>query len=461
MDLAQIVLITFAVILTAIIGIGILAARGNAAAYAVVRRAVTVEQTEVGALVLAALYFFCTLMSYSLLRPVRDEFGVATGVRDLPKLFLATLGTILVITPLYGALVARFPVRRFMTITYQFVAFVFVLFFVALKTGFSPTFSQWAFWAWLSVWIVFGASLFWSVMADTFSSEQGKRVFGFIGFVGTVGFLSGSYVTSFFTGRIGVPGLMLISATLVLVAATLAGLTPRIAPEGRTMAAEEKQSAVIGGSAFAAAKHVLTRPYPAMIALFLFLYTFGSTVVYFAQVDIIGAAYTDRTARTELLARLDLITQSLTAVGQILLTARAMRTFGLSFTIAAVPIVSLLGFAALGLAGSGIVPLVGTIIVFNVGRRVAEYMLTQPSRKVLFTVMSREDKYKTTNFLETFVYRAGDQVSGWAYAGLAGVGLSLSAISWIAVPVSAAFLGVGLWLAKQQRKLAAMQGERG
>jgi AAA family ATP:ADP antiporter len=450
----QIATNTFAVVLTAIVAFGILAAAGNHFAQSAVRRLVVVERDEIGAMLIAAFYFFCTMMSYSLLRPVRDEFAVATGTRDLPNLFLATLGTMLVITPLWGALVARQPVRRFMAIVYQIVAFMFVLFFVALRTGFAPTFSQWAFFAWLTVWVVFGASLFWSVMADTFSSEQAKRLFGFIGVGGTVGFVSGSFITSFFTDVIGRPGLMLISAALVLIAATLAGVIPRVAPEGGTLAAEQKRTAVIGGSAFAAAKHVLTQPYLAMIALFLFLYTFGSTVIYFAQTDIVGAAYADRTARTEILARLDLTTQLITAFGQMFFTARAMRSFGLSFTIAAVPIVSILGFAALGLTASGIVPLVATIMVFSVGRRAAEYMLTQPSRKVLFTVMSREDKYKTSNFLETFVYRAGDQLSGYGYAGLAKAGLSLAQISWVAVPVSAAFLAAGLWLAKQQRMLA-------
>jgi AAA family ATP:ADP antiporter len=247
---------------------------------------------------------------------------------------------------------------------------------------------------------------------------------------------------------------MLVSAALVLIAATLAGLIPRAAPQAETLGAEQKQNAVIGGSAFAAAKHVFQSPYLGAIAVFLFLYTFGSTVIYFAQTDIIGAAYTDRTARTEILARLDLTTQLITAFGQLFFTARAMRTFGLSFTIAAVPVVSILGFAALGLTSAGILPLLATIMVFGVARRVAEYMLTQPSRKVLFTVLSREDKYKTTNFLETFVYRGGDQLSGWAYAGLAGLGLTIASIAWIAVPVSAAFLAVGLWLARQQRKMA-------
>ncbi|HKS07446.1 MAG TPA: hypothetical protein VJR92_14160 [Gemmatimonadaceae bacterium] len=454
MDIAQLGLYAFAAALTAIVLIGSLAALGNSGAASLVRRIVNVEDTEIASMLIAALYFYCTMMSYSLLRPVRDEFAVATGTRDLPKLFLATLGTMLVITPIYGALVARMPVRKFMTVTYAGVVLMFLAFYAALKTGFEPVISQWAFFAWLTVWVVFGASLFWSVMADTFSSEQAKRLFGFIGVGGTVGFISGSYVTSFFTDVIGRPGLMFISALLVVCAAMFARLMPRVAPEGKTLAAEHKQTATIGGSPFAAAVHVFTSPYAGMIALFLFLYTFGSTVIYFAQTDIIGAAYTDRTARTEILARLDLITQLITAFGQMFFTARAMRTFGLSFTIAAVPVVSILGFAALGLTASGIVPLVATIMVFSVGRRAAEYMMTQPSRKVLFTVMSREDKYKTTNFLETFVYRAGDQLSGWGYSGLAAAGLSLAAISWIAVPVSAAFLAVGLWLAKQQRALA-------
>lgn len=455
MSLSQAFLLALAFILASLFIAGIAAARGNAAALGFVRRFVVAEPNEISAMLLSAVYFFCTMTAYSILRPVRDEIAVASGVRDLPKLFLATLATMLVVTPIYGALVARVPVRKFVRIVYQFIALNLVGFFFAWKMQVSPIAMQWVFFAWTTVLGVFGPSLFWSVMADTYSNAQAKRIFGFIGVGGTIGFISGLAITGFLTDTVGTHNLMLVSAVFILLAATLAGMVPNAAAGSDTIASERKQTAVLGGSAFAGAIHVLKSPYLAMIALFLFLYLFASAIMYSAQTVIVGDAITDRATRTEFLARIGLATQIAAAMGQIFLTARLMK-LGLQWTLPTVSVVSIIGFAALGMTAFGWLPVLGTFVAFQVARSASEYMLTQPSRKVLFTVLSREDKYKTTNFLETFVYRAGDQLAIYIFAGLSvSAGLALTTISWLAVPVMCMSLGVSLWLARRQKELAA------
>jgi AAA family ATP:ADP antiporter len=152
--------------------------------------------------------------------------------------------------------------------------------------------------------------------------------------------------------------------------------------------------------------------------------------------------------------------QILSAIGQATLTARVIRRAGLTVTLAAVPAVSVIGFMILGFASVGLLPLLATFIVFNIARRATEFTFTNPSRKILFTVISREDKYKATNFLETFVYRAGDQLAVMGYAGLALLGLSLAGISWIAVAFSLLFVAIAIWLARRQAVLAAAQMQK-
>ena len=76
-----------------------------------------------------------------------------------------------------------------------------------------------------------------------------------------------------------------------------------------------------------------------------------------------------------------------------------------------------------------------------------------PDRQVLFTVVPREDKYKSKNFIDTVVYRGGDAVSGWAFAGLSSLGLGLSAIAFIAVPISAVWMITGFILGKKQETM--------
>src|SRR5690606_20958645 len=152
---------------------------------------------------------------------------------------------------------------------------------------------------------------------------------------------------------------------------------------------------------------------------------------------------------TAVLGKMEFTTQSLTAIGQMFLTGRLIQRFGLAVTLAAVPFVSVLGFLALGMAGLGVLPLLGTSTPVQVARRTTEFVLTNPSRKILFTAVDREDKYKASSFIETFVYRAGDQIASWGYAGLAALGLTMTGISFITVPFAAAFVATGVWLGRQ------------
>ena len=100
------------------------------------------------------------------------------------------------------------------------------------------------------------------------------------------------------------------------------------------------------------------------------------------------------------------------------------------------------------------VPVVGALVAFQVARRVGNFALARPTREILFTVVSREDKYKAKNFIDTVVYRAGDQIGSWAYAGLLFLGLGMTGISLVAVPLSVAWVVSSLWLGRRQEERA-------
>jgi ATP:ADP antiporter, AAA family len=432
--------------------------RVHAALFKPMRRVVDVRQNEMRAMFISALYFFFTLASYFILRPIRDEMAVASGVRELPFLFAGTLTAMLVANPLYSALVARFPVRRFVAFAYGFFVLNLVCFFILWRFHVGEVITGRIFFVWTSVYNLFVVSVFWGVMADTFHSTQAKRLFGFIALGGTLGSITGSALTAFLADRAGVPNLLLISAVFLTIAVILVITFPSVdAPEDGVTAeyTKTREQSVIGGSIWAGMTHVVKSPYLAGIGVFLLLYTLGSTVLYFTQTDVIGQFYTDREARTAVLARMELTTQLLTVFGQAFLTARIIRVAGLSVTLAAVPVVSLIGFTALGATSWGILPILGTFIAFSIARRSTEFILTNPSRKILFTVIPREDKYKASSFLETFVYRAGDQIAAWGYAGLVALGLAMTGIAWVAVPFSAVYLALGAWLGRRQKEMAA------
>ena len=142
---------------------------------------------------------------------------------------------------------------------------------------------------------------------------------------------------------------------------------------------------------------------------------------------------------------------------QVFLTGRFLKWFGVAFTLTALPLLSMLGFTAMAVA-----PSLAMLAFFQVIRRAGAYALMRPSREILFTVLRREDKYKVKSVTDTLGYRVGDQLGAWSYGGLGanGLGLSLNAISWIAVPVTAGWCVLSLWLARKQRMLADAQDKR-
>ena len=431
----------------------------------VLRRVVDVEPGEVRAMTTSFVFFFFVLSSYFILRPIRDAVGVAAGVSGLPWLWTGTLAVMLVANPLFSSLVARFPVRRFIPLTYQFFAVNLLLFYGILRLagGQSATGPTWigpVFYIWTSVFNLFVPSVFWSLMADIFTSEQAKRLFGFIGVGGTLGSIAGSTVTAALAERLGTVNLLLVSVALLEIAILIVVrfpavrriADPQVSSSARTETPVRGDTKPIGGSVWAGFSGVARSPYLLGIAAFLLLYTFGSTFLYFGQTVIIGREYTTAESRAAIIAKIEIAVQTLTVLTQIFLTGRLMRWLGLGVTLALLPAISMLGFIALGL-----MPFLSTVVLFTVLRRGTNFGITNPAMEALFTVVSREDKYKAKSFIETFVYRAGDQLAAWAYRGLDRLGLGVSGNSYVAVPFAAVWLGVALWLGRRHARLA---GER-
>lgn len=414
-----------------------------------VSRLVTVEEGEWRTTLLAFTFFFFLLASYFILRSIRDAVGVAAGTARLPWLFTGTLVATLLVNPAFGTLVSRLPVRRFIPIVYRIFALMLILFAAAVQWS-TPAYERFlgpAFWIWTSVFSLFVPSVFWGFMADTFYSEQGKRLYGFIGVGGTLGALAGSSFTAALATSVGTPILMLMSVLLIECAVQVVRQFPSsFRAETRERETERRS---VGGTSLAGITNVLRSPYLLGICLFMLLFTIGTTVLYFQQAEIVGARYTDRESRTAFLARIDFFVQLITIVAQIFISGRVIKWIGVGMTLAILPIMSIIGFGALGMYTS-----LSLFVAFNVLRRAGNYAFANPGREVLFTVISPEDKYKAKNFIDTFVYRSGDQIGAWSYAGLSALGLAVSSISLMAVPMSAVWLAVALWLG---RRHTAMQ----
>ncbi len=429
---------------------------GERSLHGLLARVVDVRPEETRAMLMAFGYFFFVLSGYFILRPIRDEVAVTSGVSRLPWLWTGTLAAMLVCNPFFSALVVRFPVRKFIPYTYHFfvsnlLVFYLVMRFVAPAEGSAgDVWTGRVFYIWTSVFNLFVVSVFWCFMADVFRSGQGKRLFGFIGVGGTLGAIAGSGLTALMASRIGTKNLLLVSAALLELAVLMVVLFPVTSlGDATAVNTEQLDRKPIGGSAWAGFRRVITSPYLAAIAVFLILYTIGNTFLYAEQTDIVGRFFVGRNAQTEVLARIDFFSQTLTVLIEMFLTGRVIRWVGLTATLAILPVLTMIGFGALGT-----IPVFATLAVFIVLRRASNYSLTNPATEVLYTVVPREDKYKAKAFIETFVYRGGDQIAVWTYAGLTALGLGLAGIAFAAVPMAAVWLMLGIWLGRKQAELS-------
>ena len=415
------------------------------------QKAVDVKALEVRALFLGFVYYFLIFSSYYVIRPIRDDIGAANGIDKLPWLFTGTMIAMLFANALFAALVVKFSRRLFIPIAYRFLIANLVIFFVLLLT-LSKEHQVWvgrAFFVWTSVFNLFVVSVFWAFMVDVFSTEQGKRLFGFISVGGTLGAIVGAAITAALVRRIGSLNLLLISAVLLELGVQCVRLFPTTLESSASAKNKNAGETPIGGSIWAGIVHNLKSPYLFGICAYMFLYATTSTLLYFQQIDIGGHAFTDRAARTAFFAKIDLVVNVLAILGQAFLAARLIKWLGVGVTLALLPAMSVIGFAALGVG-----PTLVLLVVFLTLRRATDFALARPARETLFTVVSREDKYKAKNLIDTLVYRGADQFGAWSNKLLGGLGLGLAGISFVAAPIAAIWLLVSLWLGRKQAKMA-------
>jgi len=303
------------------------------------------------------------------------------------------------------------------------------------------------FFVWVSVFNLFAVAVFWSFMADLFDSAQGKRLFGFIGAGGTAGALLGPAITIVLAVPLGPANLMLVAIAFLELALFCVWRLERSAGTARGPRRDERP---LGGSAFAALPELVRSPYLLGIAAWVALLSFGATVLYFAQAQLVSAAIPDAAEQTRLFAGIDLAVGILTLATQVFATGKLIERFGTAVAAGALPAVYIVGFAALALS-----PTLAVVLVFQVAQRWANFALANPARQVFFTVVGREEKYKAKNLIDVVVYRGSDAASGWLFDSLQALGMKLAAIALCAVPVAAGWLYLSARLGRAQEGRAA------
>jgi ATP:ADP antiporter, AAA family len=413
-------------------------------------RAVDVRPPEVPGLVAAFAYHFLLFTSYAILKPIRDSMGVGGGAENLPDLFGWTLLCMLVAVPIFGWVSGRFRRAVFLPWTYVFFASHLVGFWVLLTVHDRDAATARVFFVWVSVFNLFVIAVFWSFMADLFSKEQGKRLFAFITAGATAGQLTGSAITAFFAKAVGEVNLLLVSAAFLV--STIFLMRYLLAWSARQDARGERfEERPFGGNPFAGLKLVMTSPYLAGIAAFVFLMAAVNTFLYLQQAELLGIYYPQGDARTAFLGSIELTMSVITLVLQLFAVGRLARRFGVAAMIVVVPLFVVAGFMLIAAS-----PTLFTLVGVFIARRVGQYAIVRPCREMLYTTVDRESKYKAKNVNDTLVYRTSDFVVAKARDAIVATwSASASTLALVGAAVAAMWALVAYLLGRTHERMAA------
>jgi AAA family ATP:ADP antiporter len=416
------------------------------------RRLVVLQPGEAPVLLASFATLFCMWSGYTILRPVRDALGITSGLDKIPYLFWGVFVVMLLLQPVYGWLTSRYPRGVFLPWVYAFFAANLLAFYIWFRVQEDHTWIARAYFVWVSVFNLFVVATFWSLMADVFNREQAGRLFGFIWAGASTGGLVGPAIANQLAVPLGAINLLPISAALLLVSLVFVAQVIRwqrraatAPPAGVPQAPREEDA--LGGGVWAAFTQVVRSPYLLGIAAFVMLMTWVNTFLYLEQQAFVARVFHSADQRAAFFGGIDFWVQAASLVIQLLLFGRLFKWFGLRAVLAAVPALMVAGYALFAL-----MPGFMLLVVVYAVRRVADYALTRPCRDALFTVVTREEKYKAKSLIDTFVYRGGDALSGSLYKALTGMGAGPAAIGWLGALISAVWTVLALALGKTQER---------
>lgn len=406
------------------------------------------DRRELAGLAWSFAYFFLLLAAYYVLRPVRTEMAVQTGVKHLPWLLTATFMATLAIQPVFGWLTATFPRARALPVIYAFFALNLLGFYATFGVGAQEPWLAKTFFVWLSVFNLFVVSVFWSFMADVFTADQGKRLFAVISAGGSLGALAGASIPALAATVLGIDTLMLISAMLLAACIVCIRGLRRWAATAASASGKPSDDEPLGGALLAGVRQSFTSPYLGGISLYVLLWTYSGIALDLEVARVLGESIAAPLERTQLAARIEQAVSGISLAVQLFLTSRLIERLGLGTALVFLPVVYLIGFLGLTFA-----PSLALLVVFDIARRAGDYAISKPAREVLFTVVDREAKYKAKNFIDTAVVRGGAVGSGWIVNGLKAMGATGAALALTVVPVTVAWSALALILARQQASL--------
>jgi len=407
-------------------------------------RLVDVRPNEISALAWSFFYFFLLLCSYYIIRPIRTEMIIVSGIDQVHWLALGVFLSMLLIVPVFGWMTRNLT---FLNTVYLFFSFNLILFYLIFRAGEVTPLIARSFYVWVGVFNLFVVSVFWSFMSEVYKPGQARRLFGLIAAGGSFGAIFGPLMTRQLVPVIGLAYMPLVAALLLGVATLCLRRLIAYSQEYRSKQLVAADQAM-GGSPFAGARLILQHKFLAKFAGFMILGTFTGSMLYVFQSTIIKDNYSDIEQIATIFANIDLLINVLATLVNLFVTARLIRWFGLAAPIAMLPLFTTLTFGLMA-----VLPLFSVIIGSQVVRRVTLFAVTNPTSHSLFTIVGPQSRYKFKHFLDTVVYRAGDTLGSWAFNGAAIIGMGVIAPTIFAGLMAFLWIILSLALVREFRQM--------
>ena len=407
--------------------------------------ATLIEANETRAVVVSFLFVFTVMGAYYILRAVRDSMASDWTDPEISQLWTIQFFASAALVAVYGFACSKVRFHLLVPAVYIFYAVSFIAFTAGSAAVPDPTLLDKTFYVWVSLFSLFHLSVFWSFMADIFNQQQSKRLFAFIAAGASAGASAGPLIAAVFAKDIGNNSLMLIAATVLLLSTPLVFLLQRlkVSELGNEDVQADLSAAKMGGRWWAGFRDFVTNPYLLTIGLFILLYTAIQAFIYFETTDLLRI-YEEREQRTTILGIRDSVVNILTFGLGLFVTGRLVTKLGMPLTLALIPAFAMIGFIIIAFA-----PILTVLLAVDIARRAGNYGVMRPAREMLFTSVTREERFKAKPVVDVVVYRGGDAIWGNVFAALSsGLGFGFSLMALVGAGLAAIWAASGLYLGR-------------
>jgi AAA family ATP:ADP antiporter len=419
-----------------------------------------VEKHEYVAVAWSAAFFFCILSSYYIIRPVRETMAVGSGTNTIPILFTSVFLVMMIATTVFGWIASRYPRRIFLPWLYAFFVTNILAFWIVfsrlVSDGDDHVWLGRIFFVWLGVFNAFVVTVFWSFMADIYTREQGRRLFGMITAAGSLGAFLGSASTSAIVLIIGFHNLFLPSAVLLSVSLLCISRLGRwiASSDSDELSEELKDDEALGGSPLSGITHAFSAKYFIAIMAISVLASLLGNALYVFGIDLVREAIPTEDERTRFFSNLNVASTAIAAFVQLLVVKSVVRRFGVGRAIAILPALWAVGFLILAFD-----PVLAVAAVFTFLARGLGFGFSKPTNHMLYSVVTPEEKYKVKNFIDTAIFRFGDSVASWLVIALMGLGIV--GVSLLMVPFAIVAGLLAVWLGREYKRRAKQLNDSG